>query len=186
MPLNDYEKTFALNLVKNSIKYYLEHSNYLTLDSNDISDIPASSDLLKNCGCFVTLTIEQSLRGCVGTITAMIPLYQGLIRNAVSAAFFDPRFPGLDPSELDILDFEISVMGEVQEVRDIKAIEVGKHGLIVKKGGYQGLLLPQVATEWNWNREQFIEHTCQKAGLDKKCYLEKDTEVYSFTAVVFS
>ena len=107
------------------------------------------------------------------------------MQNAVNAGVRDPRFPPVTLEELPNLQWEISVMGPVERVPRIEDIVVGKHGLIIKKGHHQGLLLPQVPIEWGWNKKNFLEHTCQKANLPVDAYLDPETEIYWFTAEVF-
>ena len=104
---------------------------------------------------------------------------------AAAAAFEDSRFPPLEAQELKDLDLEISVLTPLKKVQDIGEIEVGKHGLYIKKGFYAGLLLPQVATEYKWDRVTFLEETCRKAGLPKDAWKEKGTEIYMFSADIF-
>jgi len=103
---------------------------------------------------------------------------------AVEAAFSDPRFPTLSKEELNDIKIEISVLSKFKEVKDVSDIEVGTHGLLVRKGFSSGLLLPQVAAEYNWTRDEFLEHTCYKAGLDKDAW-KKGATIYMFSAFVF-
>ncbi|MDD3819668.1 MAG: AmmeMemoRadiSam system protein A [Actinomycetota bacterium] len=141
--------------------------------------------LNKKCGAFVTLHIDGNLRGCIGNIVSDTPLWKTVRNMAVESALRDPRFYPLTPQELDRVDIEISVLSPLKRIEDPEEIEVGKHGLFIRKGFYQGLLLPQVATEYGWDRTQFLEQTCYKAGLNKNCYLESGTEIYIFSAIVF-
>ncbi len=104
---------------------------------------------------------------------------------AVEAALHDPRFGPVMPGELGDIDIEISVLSPFEKISDITEIEVGVHGLFIKNGYYQGLLLPQVATEYNWDRKEFLEHTCQKAGLPRDCYMRESCEIFIFSATVF-
>ena len=104
---------------------------------------------------------------------------------AISAAFQDPRFEPMSAKELEDLDIEISVLTPMKPVTDINEIEVGKHGLMIVKDYYSGLLLPQVATEYGWDRETFLEHTCMKAGLPVNAWKDSDTKIYAFSADVF-
>jgi AmmeMemoRadiSam system protein A len=104
---------------------------------------------------------------------------------ADAAAFRDPRFTPVKEKELSELDFEISVLTPLKRTMDVNDIQVGKHGIYIKKGWYSGLLLPQVATEYGWDRQAFLEHTCQKAGLPSNAWKEKDTELYIFSADIF-
>lgn len=138
-----------------------------------------------NCGAFVTLHIKGNLRGCIGNITSEIPLWETVRNMAVESALRDPRFYPLTPDELNVADIEISVLSPLKKIKDTGEIKVGKHGLFIKKGFYQGLLLPQVATDYKWNSTQFLEQTCYKAGLNKNCYRGKTTEIFIFSAVVF-
>jgi AmmeMemoRadiSam system protein A len=113
------------------------------------------------------------------------PLWQTIRKMAVEAALHDPRFSPVGISELKDIDIEISVLSPFEKITDLNMIEVGKHGLFIRNGFYQGLLLPQVATEYNWSRNEFLEHTCMKAGLDRFCFREKNCEIFIFSATVF-
>ncbi|MDP3012272.1 MAG: AmmeMemoRadiSam system protein A, partial [Candidatus Hydromicrobium sp.] len=126
-----------------------------------------------------------NLRGCIGNITAETPLWETIRNMAIESALRDPRFPSVSPWELENIDIEISVLSPLKRINNLEEIEVGKHGLFIKKGFYQGLLLPQVATDYKWNRIQFLEQTCCKAGLNKDCYKQVTTEIFIFSAIVF-
>jgi AmmeMemoRadiSam system protein A len=104
---------------------------------------------------------------------------------AQAAAFEDPRFSPVREEEVDQLEIEISVMTPLKRIRDLNLIEVGKHGLVIKFGYNSGLLLPQVATEYGWDRDTFLQQTCLKAGLPPKSYQDPETEIYTFSAEVF-
>jgi AmmeMemoRadiSam system protein A len=145
-----------------------------------LAHVPAAT------GAFVTLKRGGQLRGCIGTLECRLPLADEIARVAVSAAREDPRFDPLRPEELDDLDVEISVLGPLEKIdpRDPSAIEIGRHGLVVEQGCRRGLLLPQVATQWGWDREQFLSHTCAKAGLPADCW-QRGATVYRFAADVF-
>ena len=136
-------------------------------------------------GAFVTLKRKGQLRGCIGYTQAFKPLSQTIMEMAQAAAFQDPRFPPLAKNELGDLDIEISVLTPFRSIQDIKDIEVGKHGLFIERGGYSGLLLPQVATEYHWDRQTFLEHTCLKAGLPKDAWKDKNTKIQVFSAEIF-
>jgi hypothetical protein len=144
-------------------------------------DLPADAS-----GAFVTLKRGGRLRGCIGTLECRGSLAEEIARVAVSAARHDPRFDPVSPSELAELDVEVSVLGPLEEIdpRDAAAIVIGTHGLVIEQGRRRGLLLPQVATEWGWSREEFLAHTCAKAGLDPDSW-EKGAKVYRFVAEVF-
>lgn len=136
-------------------------------------------------GAFVTLHKRGQLRGCIGYIEARGPLHKTVEEMAEAAAFRDPRFPPVTEHELPELEIEISVLTPLKRISDLNEIEVGKHGLYIRKGFFSGLLLPQVATEYGWDRKTFLEHTCQKAGLPSNAWKERDTEIYIFSADIF-
>ena len=136
-------------------------------------------------GAFVSLHSHGELRGCIGRIQPNQPLHQIVEEMALAAAFEDPRFSALTLKELKDLDLEISVLTPLQRIKDVQEIEVGKHGLYIKKGFHSGLLLPQVATEYQWGPVTFLEETCRKAGLPRNAWKEKDTEIYLFSADIF-
>jgi AmmeMemoRadiSam system protein A len=137
-------------------------------------------------GAFVTLKREGRLRGCIGTLECRRPLPEEIARVAASAAREDPRFTPLTAAELDGLDVELSVLGPLEEIdpHDAGAIQIGRHGLVVEQGRRRGLLLPQVATEWGWDREQFLSQTSVKAGLAADAW-RHGARVYRFDAEVF-
>lgn len=147
--------------------------------------VPSSEMLQRELGAFVTLKIDGKLRGCIGYLVGDGPLYLTVVRMAQAAAFEDPRFSPLEYEEVALLEVEISVMGPISPCGDLERIEVGRHGLIVRKGMHSGLLLPQVPVEWGWNRETFLEQTCRKAGLPEMAWREPQTQVLWFEAVVF-
>mgnify|MGYP001765558913 CR=1 FL=1 len=138
-------------------------------------------------GAFVTLTERETgaLRGCIGTILPAGPLDETVVRMAVAAAVEDPRFSPVRLEELPDLRVEISALTVPEPVTDLDAIEIGRHGLIVSRGYQKGLLLPQVAPEWGWDRVQFLEHTCLKAGLPKDAWKEPRTRIEWFEAEVW-
>ncbi|MCX7680143.1 MAG: AmmeMemoRadiSam system protein A [Spirochaetes bacterium] len=139
----------------------------------------------EKCGAFVTIHKKGKLRGCIGYIVGVKTLPETIIDMAIASAFKDPRFPPLRNDEFNDIDIEISVLTPIQKVEKIDEIEVGRDGLIISNGYRQGLLLPQVATEYGWNREQFLEHTCYKAGLPGDAWKWKDTKIEKFSAQVF-
>jgi AmmeMemoRadiSam system protein A len=142
-------------------------------------------NLSEKRGAFVTLKTHDQLRGCIGQIRALRPLSQTIIDMAQAAAFQDPRFPPLTEREFPNLSIEISVLTPFRLIQDIEEIQVGRHGLYLESGFYSGLLLPQVATEYNWDRRTFLEQTCYKAGLSKGAWKDKNTKIYVFSAEIF-
>ena len=138
----------------------------------------------ENCGAFVTLQKAGRLRGCIGYVEAVRPLYQTVRECARAAGLEDPRFSPVTPDELDSLRLEISVLSPLTEIRP-EQVEVGRHGLLISRGFQRGLLLPQVAVEWHWDRERFLAETCWKAGLPKDAWKHGAT-IQAFNAQVFS
>ena len=166
-----------LEIARKSIISYVKDGRTLKFTETD----PA---LTKKRGAFVTIKERGQLRGCIGHIVPTLPLYETVAQMAVEAATGDPRFPPMEPNELDRITLEISVLSELEKINDPNKIEVGKHGILLRKGFNSGLLLPQVATEYNWNREEFLQNTCHKAGLPADAW-KKGAEIYIFSAQVF-
>ena len=151
--------------------------------------------LLEKCGVFVTINsienAKRELRGCIGLPYPTTPLAQAVIEAAISAATEDPRFPTLREKELDNVTFELSILTspELVETKNpteySRKIKVGQDGLIVERGIFKGLLLPQVAVEWKWDCEEFLCQCCIKAGLPPDNWLVRDTKIYKFQAIIF-
>ena len=137
------------------------------------------------CGAFVTLKAAGQLRGCIGHITASRPLVEIVKEVALSSAFEDPRFPPLRAEEWSQVKIEISVLSPFERITDAGRIEVGVHGILVRRGFHSGLLLPQVATEQGWERDAFLSHTCQKAGLPADAWKSPETQIEIFSALIF-
>ncbi|MBN2430375.1 MAG: AmmeMemoRadiSam system protein A [Acidobacteria bacterium] len=146
---------------------------------------PVSAELTEPRGAFVTLKKEDHLRGCIGYIEAVKPLWETIGECTVSSASRDPRFPPVTADELPGIHIEISVLSPLQTIGHVEEIVVGEHGLLIRKGFHRGLLLPQVATEYGWNRREFLEHTCQKAGLPADAW-QSGAEIRIFAADVFA
>ncbi|MHB8358323.1 MAG: AmmeMemoRadiSam system protein A [Thermoplasmataceae archaeon] len=146
----------------------------------------------QNAGVFVTLKIHGNLRGCIGFVEAIYPLYIGVQKAAVYAATDDPRFPPVSKDEVGILEYEVTVLSDTEEIRtgkdvDLNALIVrGVHGLEISRGIRRGLLLPQVMEELNLSPLQFLDETCFKAGMTGRCWEEPGTRVYRFMGKVFS
>ncbi len=178
MDLTDQDKKTLLEIVKRAI--------IAKASNRELPKLTMESPILKEKrGAFVTLKKRGLLRGCIGYIKAFKPLCDTVQEMAVAAAFHDPRFPALKKDEVDQLTFEISVLSPFKRIRDIGEIEVGKHGLYIVNGYNSGLLLPQVAIEYEWDRETFLEQTCYKAGLNAQAWKDKKTEIYIFSADYF-
>jgi len=146
---------------------------------------PAAEALRTPGAAFVTLRKQGDLRGCIGHVVATLPLYRCVAEVAEAAATQDYRFDPVTPQELDQLTFEISVLTPPEVVTDPATIRVGRDGLIVSRGRNRGLLLPQVPEEQGWNREQFLDGTCRKAGLPAGCWRDPETRLERFQAVVW-
>ena len=176
--LTDEEKGYLKNLVVTSIGH--------RLGLGPAPDMhPVSEKLTEKYGAFVTLTMNKQLRGCIGHIVGQAPIFETVAKMACAAAFEDPRFPPVGAGEFEHLEVEISILSPLERVQDLSAITPGIHGLYMRRGGRSGLLLPQVATEWGWDRETFLAQTCRKAGLPSDAWKDAATEVYWFQAEVF-
>ena len=164
------------------------------LNSGEVIDPPddAPKNLSKKRGVFVTLSSypEDELRGCIGFPEPIEDLVKATITSAVEAATGDPRFPPVTLDELDHLIVEVSVLTTPEEIRANPKeipdhVDIGSDGLIVGRGQHRGLLLPQVAAEWGWDREEFLANCCLKAGLPPDNWLLRDTRVFKFQATIF-
>jgi AmmeMemoRadiSam system protein A len=146
---------------------------------------PYPAALSERKGAFVSLYRGGNLRGCVGQVENPGPLADVVARAAISAALHDSRFPPIGAGELATLEIEISVLSAPERILP-DAIVAGRHGLLVVRGSFRGLLLPQVATERKWSGQRLLEETCIKAGLARDSWRDPATEVFGFTAEVFS
>lgn len=178
--LNETERDALLALARKSVEHAVqEHKLYEP-------DAIQNETLHQERGAFVTLREGGNLRGCIGYTSATKPLYATVRDAAAFAALRDPRFKPVSSVELPALQYEISVLSPLRRVTDIGAISVGEHGLLMKNGQNEGLLLPQVAAEQHWDRTKFLEQTCVKAGMQPDCWKEEETDIFLFTAVVFA
>lgn len=175
--LTEAQREELLALARTTIEEYLESDRIPDYETGDPT-------LARRSGVFVTLKEEGELRGCIGHTWAKLPLYQAVQQTAASAATEDPRFPPLTKEELAGVTVEISILSPLRRLTDVEQIQVGTHGLMIFKDGRQGLLLPQVPVEEGWDREEFLENLCLKAGLPTGCWQE-GASLYAFTAVVF-
>jgi hypothetical protein len=173
------EKVELLDLARKSVEFGVTHDELYR------PSVMTHEALNQERGAFVTLTKSGALRGCIGYTSAMKPLCLAVRDTAIMAAVRDPRFPPVTASELPQLEYEISVLSPLRRVTNIQQIKVGVHGLLIKDDTHEGLLLPQVAAEQQWDRVTFLEHTCIKAGIRSECWKDEDTDIFAFTAVVF-
>jgi len=177
--LSEPEKSELLALARKSVEYMVQEKNPYQ------PPISASATLNQERGAFTTLKESGELRGCIGYTSAAKPLYITVRDTATLAAMRDPRFSPVTASELPRLEYEISVLSPLRRVTDVQQIKVGEHGLLMRNGDSDGLLLPQVPVEQGWDRQTFLEQTCRKAGMASGCWMDENTDIFSFTAVVF-
>jgi len=142
--------------------------------------------LKQKAGAFVTLRKAGDLRGCIGSMTGRSPLHETISSMSLSSAFRDPRFSPLSKEEFQEISIEISVLSPLVKIDSLQELEPGTHGLYITRGYSSGVLLPQVATEQGWNREEFARHTCRKAGLPPEALEDPETTLEIFTAQIFS
>lgn len=176
LPLNEADQQRLLQLAREALEESVRE-----FELKDVED-PGGA-LGEECGAFVTLWKGGRLRGCIGYIEARKPLYQTVRECALSAALRDPRFDPVNPEELPVLRLEISVLSPLFDISPDQ-VEMGRHGLMVSRGVQRGVLLPQVAVEWKWDRERFLEETCMKAGLPPDAW-RHGARIQAFTAQAF-
>jgi uncharacterized protein len=187
--LTQQEGEFLIHLARSTVKNYLENGKAL----KPPKDTPKK--LFEHCGVFVTINSirggEKELRGCIGYPYPTSPLVEAVIDSAINAATGDPRFESLSLEELEHVVFEVSVLTPPEPVQVdnpkeyIKKIKVGEDGLIIERGYYKGLLLPQVPIEWGWCEEEFLCQCCVKAGIPPDSWLTKGVKIYKFKAIIF-
>ena len=186
--LDDQDGEFLVRVSRDSVKHYLLTGSYM----NPPKSTPEK--LYRPGAAFVTIEKiggprrEKELRGCIGSVTPVNPLIETVIKVAVDAAVGDPRFPPMTLDELDSVVFEVTVLGKLKPLpgdpsQRIKEVRLGRDGLLVIYGPYQGLLLPQVPLDHNWSIIDFFMYTCIKAGLPGDCWLHPDVRFYKFPGV---
>ncbi len=179
LDLETRDKVFLLRLARQAIERRLAGE---PLPEPEVPPGP----LTEPRGAFVTLTKGGELRGCIGHVVGIEPLWQSVRDNALNAAFHDPRFPPLDATELPHVEIEVSALTPLRTVASPEDVRVGEHGVMIERGPYRGLLLPQVPIEYGWDRQAFLDHTCRKAGLPAGCWRDPGTRIQVFSAEVFS
>lgn len=183
--ISEQEGEILVKTARKVVEEYLISNNKMKLDAE------FEKSFSFNSGVFVTLNDQSGLRGCIGYPLPDKKLYKVLEEAAIASATEDPRFPKVGSAELDKITFEVTVLAPPEEIRvkdplDYPSkIKVGRDGLIVKVGFNSGLLLPQVPLEYGWNSEEFLGHTCEKAGLPKDIWKNSQTKVLKFEGVVF-
>ncbi len=187
--LTDDEGKFLIELARTAVEEFLATRKHITPPKD------ASKRLFEPCGVFVTISElkrgEKQLRGCIGYPYPTYPLVEAVIDSAINAATQDPRFYPISKTELNEVVFEVSILTPPEQIETsnpqeyLTKFKVGEHGLIVEKGGFKGLLLPQVPVEWGWCEEEFLCQCCMKAGLTPDTWLMKGTKIYKFRAIIF-
>jgi len=179
--LNNNEQQTLIRIARDTLRLYLTKQQVPSL-----SDYPVTAALQRQCGVFVTLKNKNNgeLRGCIGYIYGEKPLREAVRDCTVESATRDRRFAPMQAGEEQTVLIEISVLTPPKKIDTITEIEIGKHGLIISRGMHRGVLLPQVPLEWGWNREDFLNAICQKAGLPQGAWKE-GAELFTFTAQVF-
>jgi AmmeMemoRadiSam system protein A len=186
--LSDSEKKFCASLARKSIEYYIKNGELLELSEKEINGKSFLKKLLEEKACFVTLMEGGELRGCIGHLVKMKPLYLDIIENAVNAAFEDPRFPPLSREELLKIKIEVSVLTEPAPLEYsspedlLKKLRAGTDGLIIRKGYASATFLPSVWEELP-KKEEFLAHLCLKAGLSSDAWKEKGLKVERYEAI---
>ena len=178
--LDSESKNETLSIVRKTLTEFLSTKKVLDI-------YPKNKILTENLGAFVTLKKNGNLRGCIGLFEPDFPLYEVLQKMAIAAATQDNRFTPVEKDELKDIKIEVSIMTPKRKIEDWKTIELGKHGVLIKKGLNTGTFLPQVATETGWDLDEFLNQLCvQKAGLQLGCYKDPNVEIYIFEAQIFS
>jgi AmmeMemoRadiSam system protein A len=173
---SEADRQLLLSVARRALTAYLTGAPPPEAESHDVLRRPA--------GVFVTLHHQGELRGCIGHVEASEPLGRVVARCAVAAGTSDVRFPAVTTAELMHIDIELSILGPLESISTLEHIEIGRHGLLVELGPRRGLLLPQVATEWQWDRETFVAQTCRKAGLRPDAW-KTGAQIWRFDAEVF-
>jgi AmmeMemoRadiSam system protein A len=178
--LAEREKKILLGVARRALERAAQTGQTL-----EESSLPADEISTQPGGAFVTLRLRSRLRGCIGQLASGIPLIEVVAYCAKTAALEDPRFPPVRPEQVSEIDIELSILSPLEDAAP-REIEPGKHGLLITRGQQRGLLLPQVAAEFRWTAERFLEETCVKAGLESEAWKDPATRLQVFTADVFS
>lgn len=183
--ITDRAGNYLVELAKKAVLHFLETGEKLETPE----DYPIELD--EKLGVFVTLNENNQLRGCIGYAEPIEPAINATIEVAIAAAFNDPRFNAITEDEFEKLEFEVTVLTKPEMIivahpdQYFDEIEIGVDGLIIQKGYSRGLLLPQVATENAFGIEEFLEHTCMKAGISADSWMDESCDVYKFQGQIF-
>lgn len=180
--LSEAEQTVLLRLARDTLDGYVRHGRRPQVDERKYALSPR---LKETCGVFVTLKKHGRLRGCIGHIMGRMPLYRGVVENAINSAANDPRFPPVRSEELGDIEVEVSVLTPFRPVASAQDFVPGKHGIYIKKGRRSAVFLPQVATEQGWDRAETLRHLCRKAGLASDEWQRPGMEFYVCTGQAF-
>lgn len=178
LQLNPNEKAILLAIARQAIETYVRTGKKYVEPREEKA-------LNRRSGCFVSIKQGGQLRGCIGNFQSELPLFREVVEMAVASASKDPRFYPMKADDLQDFNLEISVLSPLRKIESIDEIEVGRHGIYLEKGYNRGVLLPQVATEYGWDRETFLGQTSLKAGLTQNAWQADDTEIYIFSADIF-
>ncbi len=176
--LNSKEKEILLAIARQAIVQGVE-------TGEEYIEPREEKHLNQRNGCFVTIKQSGRLRGCIGNFQSELPLFREVAQMALASSSQDPRFYPMKREDLNNFTLEISVLSPLQKIEEIAEIEVGTHGIYIEKGFHRGVLLPQVATEHNWDRDTFLQQTCMKAGLATNAWQAEDSDIYIFSAQIF-
>ncbi len=176
--LNEREQKSLLGIAQNTLEKYIRTGKVPEAK-------PLTPKLSEKRGAFVTLHERGELRGCIGYIEAVKPLFQAVSDMAVAASTEDPRFPAVEVRELDSIDIEITVLSPMRPVPSPDSVVVGKHGCVIRKGGRSAVFLPQVPVEQGWDRDTYLSELCRKAGLPRDAWKSPDAKLSVFTGQVF-
>jgi AmmeMemoRadiSam system protein A len=175
--LTKEEQQQLLKIARDTIVSYV--TNGIVPQVESVTD-----ELTQTRGCFVSIKQHSKLRGCIGNFVSDQPLYKLVQEMAVSAATRDPRFYPMKQDDLGSFELDISVLSPLRKIADVEEIQVGVHGIYIIKNSNRGVLLPQVATEYGWDRDTFLKQTCHKAGLPEDAW-QMGCDIYIFSALVF-
>ena len=176
--LEESDKIALLKLARLTLESYFVDGETPAYHTSRVS-------LLEKKGAFVSLHDKEDLRGCIGQLYPDRELYKIVQHCVLSAALEDSRFTPVRFEELPDLNIEISVLAPFHRIKDIEEIQIGMHGIYIVQGRFRGVLLPQVATDYGWDKKTFLEQTCRKAGLPESDWRDAHTLIHTFEAEVF-
>ena len=183
--LSDSDGVFLVKTARRAVTEFLSNGNRMKLESE------LEEKFSFNSGVFVTLNNPDGLRGCIGFPMPEKKLSHAIVEGAIAAATEDPRFPSVKTNELNDIVFEVTVLTPPVEIdvsdptEYLEKIKVGRDGLIIRHSFSSGLLLPQVPVEYGWNVEEFLQHTCEKAGLSRDTWKNESVKIEKFEGIIF-